>query len=204
MNTPARAAGPIRVGATGHRPNNLTAADPPLLRRRLRAVLTALGAAADTRPAIVCSLAEGTDRLVIAEAIALECSFTVVLPFARAEFARDFDHEPARADYAALLARAAEVVELPGVRDAFGHGAAYAAANEAILARSDLLLAVWDGHPNRGPGGTETFVRRALADGLPVLQIESFAPHRIQLLGDRSGGVEFGELGTLLGALANH
>ena len=191
-NTGRRAAAGARVlraGITGHRPDGIAAADPHRLRAQVRAVLADVARAGDAPPRVVASLAEGADRLAVTEALALGFRLTAVLPFPRAEFARDFATARSRAEYAALVASADEVVELPGLRDDTGHGAAYAAANEAILGRSDLLIAVWDGEPAGGLGGTATVVRRALDLGLPVVQIESAAPHAIRVP-DAAGGAE--------------
>jgi hypothetical protein len=45
---------------------------------------------------------------------------------------------------------------------------AYQAANNYLLERATELLAVWDGQPGSGRGGTAEFVVRAKASGLPV------------------------------------
>jgi hypothetical protein len=45
---------------------------------------------------------------------------------------------------------------------------AYAAANEALLADVDTLVAVWDGAPPDGKGGTGDTVEVARERGIPV------------------------------------
>jgi hypothetical protein len=49
---------------------------------------------------------------------------------------------------------------------------AHMAASEAMLNNIDLLLAVWDGNPARGFGGTADVVEAARDDGIPVKIIE--------------------------------
>ncbi|MFD0331565.1 hypothetical protein ACFQZC_34000 [Streptacidiphilus monticola] len=74
----------------------------------------------------------------------------------------------AREAFARLLRAAVEVVEMPFDTPDFE---GYAAANEVLLARSDLLVAVWDGAPPQGPGGTGDLVRRARDVGRPVVRV---------------------------------
>jgi hypothetical protein len=42
------------------------------------------------------------------------------------------------------------------------------AASEALVARSDRLVAVWDGEPSGGWGGTADVVAHARGTGIPV------------------------------------
>ncbi|SCK39132.1 hypothetical protein YWIDRAFT_06590 [Streptomyces sp. SceaMP-e96] len=46
--------------------------------------------------------------------------------------------------------------------------AAYEAANGELLKRADRLVAVWDGVPSTGKGGTADTVEQARDAGLPV------------------------------------
>ncbi len=48
----------------------------------------------------------------------------------------------------------------------------YGPAGEAILAGADMLVALWDGSPSRGAGGTADMVTKARASGLPVLVLD--------------------------------
>lgn len=45
---------------------------------------------------------------------------------------------------------------------------AYEDANRTLLQRADRLVAVWDGAPPSGMGGTAAFVTQAQEAGLPV------------------------------------
>ena len=45
---------------------------------------------------------------------------------------------------------------------------AYEAANEVLLRRADRLMAVWDGQPSGGKGGTAHVVETARAADMPV------------------------------------
>lgn len=196
--------GGLRIGITGHRPDRLAAASLPGLRARLAEVLDALsGVRGGAVPpsVVVSSLAEGADRLVAETAIARGDRLVAVLPFARAEFARDFATAASRSEYAALLDLAAETIELPGARgaDATDAAAAYAAASAAVLARSDVLLAIWDGEAGRGIGGTAHTVDAAVARGIPVVWVGAGPPHAVRVLG---AGARGGAVATGLAALA--
>src|SRR5205823_253697 len=66
----------------------------------------------------------------------------------------------------------ANVLELPGSRDEpGGEAAAYERAGRVVLTQSDILLAVWDGHPPRGRGGAAQIVAEGVAHAIPVLVI---------------------------------
>ncbi|WP_033215242.1 hypothetical protein [Kitasatospora phosalacinea] len=70
-----------------------------------------------------------------------------------------------RAAFDRLRAAAHRVIVLPAPR--LGP-AAYAAANDRLLRLADRVVAVWDGGPGNGPGGTADMVAAARAAGLPV------------------------------------
>ncbi len=60
--------------------------------------------------------------------------------------------------------------------------AAYRAAGVATLDRSDLLIAIWDGGPSRGTGGTVDVIGTARARGMPVLRVSALPPHDVRVL----------------------
>ncbi|MFD8596389.1 hypothetical protein ACFV1L_15465 [Kitasatospora sp. NPDC059646] len=69
------------------------------------------------------------------------------------------------ADFVRLRAAAHRTLVLPA---AVLDDAAYVAANAELLALADELVAVWDGGPGNGPGGTADMVAAARAAGVPV------------------------------------
>ncbi len=173
----------IRVMAGGHREEGLRAADREALARRIGHTLDLIASRSRGTPRLIVSLAEGADRLIVDEALARGWPVTAVLPFVQDEFEHDFDTAASRQEYREMLARAAHVIEVPGVRgvDA-GDGAAYAAANQVMLDQADLVLSVWDGKPARGPGGTAEVIAQGRSRGLPVIWIAERPPHAIRLL----------------------
>jgi hypothetical protein len=150
---------PIVVGVTGHRK---LAGDLETLKTAIAAQCLELAKRHRSSPFLLLSgLAEGAD-LILTE-IALDtlpdCSFIAVLPMPRAEFEKDFTSETARAKFVTLLARAEAVVEIPTVGGAWREAGAerdalYAQVGALIAEHAQVLLAVWDGQPSGGTGGT--------------------------------------------------
>ena len=58
---------------------------------------------------------------------------------------------------------------MPGTRAAAED--AYVAVGRAVTAHADVLVALWDGEPARGRGGTAEIVEHALRRGLPVIHV---------------------------------
>src|SRR5262245_40641566 len=117
----------IRVGVTGHRwGTSLEAGAIPRIEAQLRAVLGRCGRIAETlrrdhaevfaaetpRLVALSSLAEGGDRLFAKEALAAGWRLESVLPFARAEYEKDFESPAAKAEFQTLLGRADAVLEI--------------------------------------------------------------------------------------------
>ena len=69
-----------------------------------------------------------------------------------------------------LLVQANEIVRFPG---ACARPAGYAAAGQYLLDRADLLIALWDGQPAQGEGGTGALVAAARQRRLPIAWIKT-------------------------------
>lgn len=149
---------------------------------------------------VVSPLAEGTDRLVAEEAIAVGAELTCPLPLPVDEYERDFTSAKSMAAFRRLLAEARDVAVVgeagwtPDERNA-----AYVAAGREMLVRADLLLAVWDGLPSRGEGGTAQIVAEAQDLGIPVVWIRADAPHVVGLLPAASNESWQAQLDAVLG-----
>jgi hypothetical protein len=154
------------------------------LRAHIDRILAAIAAAARkanpaSRLVIVSSLAEGSDRIVAEAGLAAGFALQAVLPFNRAEYARDFETPASRREFEELLDRASDVFELDGA--AGERPRAYEAAGLFMLANIDVLIAIWDGEVAAGIGGTAQIVERAIADGIVVVWIEPTHPNAIQI-----------------------
>lgn len=147
-----------RIGITGH--SNLTATTVPLVADAIRTALAPHGA--DDLVGVTC-LAQGADQLFAAVVLDLGGAVEVVLPAADYR-ARKVKPDNA-ADFDRLIGQAAKVHPMP-----FPHSdrEAYMAASEHVLSTIDALVAVWDGGPSGGHGGTADVVAAARERGLPV------------------------------------
>jgi hypothetical protein len=146
-----------RIGITGHREF-----DAPTTRLIRAALHRAVGAYQGHDLIGVTCLAEGADTL-FAEAVAAHGGrLEVVVPAARYREALPPAHQ---GRYDELLARAAAVHRLALVES---DDAAYLAGGRQMLMVVDRLIAVWDGLPARGVGGTADVVADARKLGLPV------------------------------------
>lgn len=175
----------ITVGFTGHRPNRLHIGETRVA-VRLREVLTALRDGARSsepiEPLIAISpLAEGSDRLFGQAALDLGYELQALLPFKSADYETTFGDATTTSIYRTLLAQAARVQELPGSLN--DTTAAYEAMGRAMVDDGDILVAVWDGKPAAGRGGTPDIIEYAIAGGRPVIWIDAAqdrAPMRLR------------------------
>lgn len=168
----------IRIGVTGHRH---LAGDTPLL-EAIRAQVSRLrtlvppSAATPVGIAVISQLADGADRLVVHEVVAddAEAQLEVVLPMTKARYAEAQRFDPAsRRELDRLLARATTVSILPRAASRDIQGLAYASAGEQVISRCDVLIALWDGRPPRGRGGTAEMLLSAAAGGKPCIWIST-------------------------------
>lgn len=110
----------------------------------------------------VSCLADGADQIFARAVVEAGGKLEVIVPAARY---RDALPEDSRATYDELLAKAAEVVTLDHQESTSD---SHMDASRAMLERADKLIAVWDGEPARGYGGTADVVQLAQELGLPV------------------------------------
>ncbi len=129
---------------------------------------------------VVSALADGADRWVAEAAVASGFALDVILPFDAETYATDYPEGAERDAMLALLLAAEKRLILPGERAR--EAEAYAVAGEAIVAHATLLIAVWDGEPGKGWGGTADVVETAVDSGVPVIQIPPDPARPIRIL----------------------
>jgi hypothetical protein len=146
-----------RIGITGHRglPPRTQALITTALRKELEPY-------AGAELVGVSSLAGGPDQLFARTVLDLGGTLEVVVP---AEQYRDGLDPDERKGYDELLAEAKHVERLPFVEST---EQAHLAAGQVVVDRSERLVAVWDGKPARGIGGTADIVSYARQKGVPV------------------------------------
>lgn len=188
----------FRVGVTGARDlGQLPETVQATIRQQIRDVLLAVKAQAEAvardpaaqaayrhaPPAplqpvlrVISPLAEGADRLVASVAMEIGYKLDVALPFAQAEYAKDFSDAASRTDFDRLLSEGVPedraALALDGARGD-NETRSYEAVGRLVVRNCDLLIAVWNGRPARGRGGTGDIVRFAARFGPPVWWIDA-------------------------------
>jgi hypothetical protein len=148
----------VRIGITGH--SNLAPESVPLVAAELRNVLSEYSG---SLVGVSC-LARGADQVFARVVLELGGHLEVVLP--AADYRERKVKPDNREEFERLIGQATTVRVLPfdtSNRDA------YAAANDDLLGGADSLVAVWDGAPPDGKGGTGDTVQAARTRGVPVV-----------------------------------
>jgi hypothetical protein len=114
----------------------------------------------------VSSLAVGADQLFAEVVIRLGGSIISVLPFPG--YGDGFGRGPDRKKFDQLIGKSIDVEHL--VRSGSDEES-YMAAGERVVQLSDLLVAVWNGLPAAGLGGTADVVAYARKRGTPVVHV---------------------------------
>ncbi|RVQ66951.1 hypothetical protein EKN06_08355 [Croceicoccus ponticola] len=174
----------LNVGITGHRGNAIDGDIVDDLGIRLDTVLGSLrngvSAMSDDAPSYFSreapllrfhtALATGADQIAAKSARGLDYQVRAVLPFSEAEYTHDFASGEEHREFKRHVLAADEVFCLPGRRA--HEDDAYVLVGKAIIAASDVLVAVWDGEEGRGRGGTAHVIELALLAYVPVIHIQ--------------------------------
>ena len=142
----------MRIGVTGHQRLN-EPANWEWVRQEIDRFLSAL------TPPLICvtSLAVGADQLFASAVLQQGGALEVILPFP--EYESTFTEAQERQAYNDLLKQALKIEVLEK------HGSdedAYLESGKRMVDTSDLILAVWDGKPAAGRGGTGDVVNYAI------------------------------------------
>jgi hypothetical protein len=184
----------LSVGITGHRAEALEPEAAAALPSRIADVLERIGTSAlalsesarssfsSTPPALrfVSAIADGSDQIAADQALSMGWELQTILPFRRADYRASLANAEAQERFDALLARATRVLELPGEDPSDVE--AYVMTGRATVAHCDALIAVWDGLPPRGRGGTAEVVQMAVTAGRPVIHIPPEPDKPIRIL----------------------
>ncbi len=171
------------VGVTGHRLRHFSAAEAPRVKLAIGKAIDEIAAAFHAQGAgelrLISSLASGADSMAADAALEQGWTLDAILPIHRDGYAHDFKNPAELSDFQRQAAAAKTLFELPGDE---ASGANYERAGRVMLDQSDLLLAVWDGRPARGRGGTEQILSEAMERHIPVLLIDARAEQPAEIL----------------------
>lgn len=151
---------PTRLGISGHQ-DLADAAAWPWVRQALQAIVAEYEAPIQA----VSSLARGADQLFCEVVLGAGGSIYAVIPFPGYE--RTFKGEHLDR-YRALAAKSHREMLPPQADDE----ASFWAAGQRVVDLAAVLIAVWDGKPARGLGGTGDVVRYATDRQRPVVHID--------------------------------
>jgi hypothetical protein len=117
----------------------------------------------------ICSAAAGGDQLFAESCLELNIPLRILLPRPAEQFRADFDE--ASWQRTVRIMENAISVEVTGRQEA--QNEQYYDCGIQTVAESQLLVALWDGQPSRGFGGTQEIVSYARKTGHPVAWIHS-------------------------------
>lgn len=154
-----------RIGIVGHR--YLRGQNTPVfVADRCSAILRS---ARETHPDLVAvsAFALGADSIFARAAVRLGIPLHGVRPFH--SYHRDFPTKRSRREYLRLRCRVCRELTLP-----FTHRTleSYVMAMHWIVNHTELLVAVWDGAPAIGPGGTADAVDQRMRVGTPWIHVD--------------------------------
>jgi len=195
----------VCFGVTGHR----TLHDIPALSSSLRDFLNtgylkaftpeaqqALTTATNTPITFstISPLAEGADRLVADVVLKHGGILEALLPMPVDEYEKDFITPESKREFREFLAQSQRVtVTECGVAldDPNYRQKSYLRVGEETVARCDILIALWDGLPSRGMGGTADIVALALKLNKPAFIVSTSQPGKVELLNGGTLQVKF-------------
>lgn len=195
INIPFR----IRVGVTGHRvlkePEKIAVTLREIINSRIHELFVPdISRDKSITPitcTIVTALAEGADRLVANELLRIPGSdVEVILPLAKKDYLRDFKSAASKKEFEELYRRSgrhtvmkpdspAATVETRSRAEA--RRKAYEDAGRYIVDHCDMLIAIWDGSPPHGKGGTAEIVAYARKSRCPLIIVSSENPESFNL-----------------------
>ncbi len=170
---------PLVVGVTGHR--DLRPEDRDLLTERVAEVLLRCwdrdGAGRETPLVVVSALAEGADQLVAEVALELGAELVAPLPLPAGHYETDFSTSAALARFHRLRQQASHSFVVPAsdasdlrhtdlqdddwdaiARDDVRRKQQYHRVGRWTVRHAHALIALWDGRPAQGHGGTAEIV----------------------------------------------
>lgn len=150
---------PLVIGVSGHR--DLHPQGLPQVSREVDELLADLKQRLpDTELRVTTGMAQGADLLVARAALAAGCKVDAVLPMPIERYIQDFDQQSAAALREMLADPAVHVSVLQAPEGA--GDTLYSNLTQALIAKCNLLVALWDGKTSPRAGGTADTVLRYL------------------------------------------
>jgi len=178
---PSKQTNPARVviGVTGHRTlNNITDLEKGIEQaiNRIRQMVPPM-VNTSVFFSVLSPIAEGADRLVAMEVLKdPESTLEVVLPLEKDDYIQDFITKESKAEFEELLSQARSITVLPS-KDS--RTKAYEQVGRYVVDNCAVLIAIWDGKPAAGQGGTAEIVEYARGAKCPLVWINTEDPEKV-------------------------
>jgi hypothetical protein len=196
----------LRVGVTGHRwikdEHDIEEVVDEALDRLLESLPSTLSHT-KLELVVISALAEGADRLVVKRFRKRGADLEVILPTDAERYKETFWSTESARDFDDLLHEARSVTVIPKIKvgdpplmvigteesDIWSpdaeRGQGYLRAGHETVDNCDVLIALWDGQPARGVGGTAEVVRYAIEQYVPLIWIRTDGTCRMSVqIGD--------------------
>jgi hypothetical protein len=179
---------PVRVviGVTGHRKLENQPALTEAIRSAIQNINEILPHISSTRVSlcVLSPLAEGADRLAVKEVLKVpDSTLEVVLPLDKNDYIQDFQSSQSKKEFGKLLAQASRVTTIPTKND---RNEAYEQVGHYVVDNCDVLIALWNGKPDAGQGGTEEIVKYARLVKCPLIWIHTDMPGTVTIEHDKA------------------
>lgn len=198
----------LRIGVTGHRNLSRQAAVAEAVDRLVDRLDKLMGHNKNLplEWIVISPLAKGADRIVARSILNKEhARLKVLSPFSLNEYRKDFTNPEDLKEFNELLKKADPPVEELGKNTSdltkFQRSAGYLRVGREVVDACEILIAIWDGKPAEGQGGTAEIVSYALERGRTVLRIDAenpTAPVKLLLAlkneGEQERSLDFQEL----------
>lgn len=156
----------IKVGVTGHR--NLKKDELQHYKSDVRQQLKKLKSE-DENIIVYSSLADGSDRLIVYEAMKLQIDFIVVMPMERDNYFDDFSDD-SKKEFNKLFKMAKTIISISS--NNITRETKYELAGKYISNNCNMLFALWDGKYNDLQGGTSETVKYHLNKNKPLWHLK--------------------------------
>lgn len=176
----------FKIAVTGHRMNRISNDTEVALVGLVVECLSRIKVSCIEPIQVLSALAEGADRIVVEAALQIGVPFSVVLPFPPNTYEADFETSASKERFYFLL-KHAQTVEFLSERPRSARSQGYRSVGDALLKNIDALIAIWDGEPARGKGGTAEVVQKALDAGVPVLWLYPHRNSNVRLIRKHAG-----------------
>jgi hypothetical protein len=177
LSIPAR----IVIGVTGHRKLDIQPRLINQIRTTIENIIKTVPPLQNTPLvlSVLSPLAEGADRLVVREVLTVPNStLEVILPMTKDDYIQDFKTSESRKEFEGLLSKAIYVREL---QPNGNRNEAYEQVGRYVVDQCDVLLALWNGEPAAGHGGTEEIVKYARDTKCPLIWMHTDEPAKVTI-----------------------